>query len=99
MREIKNLQLKQASIRDIQRGRLDDIHDILHQIERDFYRKELGGESKTDIKEYIEQLHNIIHSFMRGFDEAVLIHERIAEIKGDDPEEITKALVKVRNTK
>lgn len=97
MKQIKDLQLKQAKIRDIQRERLDVIHNELHQIQRDFFRESIGGHAKNDLQSQIDGLHAIIHDFMKGFDEAVLIHERIAEIKGEDSSKLTQALLEVKS--
>lgn len=96
---VPDLKLRQAKIRNIQRDRLDVIHNELHQLERDFFREEIGGTRKIDVKESITKLHEIIHQFMKGFDEAVLIHERMNQILSDERPDLTDALLPVLTKK
>lgn len=47
---LKALHLKQAAIRDRQRKRFDQIHEILHEIMRDFDRAVLIHEVLAEIE-------------------------------------------------
>lgn len=47
-------------------------------------------------KDRIDQVHAIIHEFMRDMDRAVLIHEQMAELDGRDPKEVNRILWPVR---
>ena len=47
-------------------------------------------------KDRIDQVHAILHEFMRDYDRAVLIHEQLAELDGRDPKEVNATLWPVR---
>lgn len=97
---IEELRSAQADIRDIQRRRLDNWHAELHEIDRDFYRLQLESISEEELLsntiDRISKIHQELHEFMHGFDRAIMIHEAIAKLNGDDPTLVTRALLKVR---
>ena len=89
---------EQASIREIQRDRIDRVHATCHEVERDFYRATLRGqEIDPKLSLNMQEIHKLTHAFMRGMDEAILIHEAIAKLEGRDPKEVTSALWSVRS--
>ena len=47
-------------------------------------------------RDRIDQMHALMHEFMRDMDRAVLIHEAIATLEGRDPSEVNGALWPVR---
>lgn len=47
-------------------------------------------------KDRIDQVHAILHEFMRDYDRAVLIHEQMALLDGRDPKEVNATLWPVR---
>jgi len=47
-------------------------------------------------RDRIDQMHALMHEFMRDMDRAVLIHEAIATLEGRDPDEVNRALWAVR---
>lgn len=49
-RNLKALHLKQAAIRDRQRQRFDQIHELIHEIMRDFDRAVLIHEVLAEIE-------------------------------------------------
>lgn len=88
---------KQAEIRDEQRRRIDEIHAILHEVQRDGYRAGLSEKSwPYELHQYLSKLHKLAHDFMWGMDYAILIHERIAILEGRDPKDVSRALWPVR---
>ncbi len=91
------LRSAQAEIRDTQRERMDEIHALCHDYKRNVMRKDLGAEiTEKEQNIMIDRIHEISHLFMWDFDRAVIIHERLAEIRGDDPKELSRALRPVR---
>ena len=98
--EKQKLRLSQAKIRDKQKDRIDKMHSITHEMIRDVERIKLGSDNRDDImvrlEERLRQSNKLEHEFMWNMDKAVLIHERIAEIDGRDPSELTGALWEVR---
>lgn len=97
---IDELRSAQAKIRDDQRERMDEIHASCHEYDRDDYRTWISGISyRRKQNAEVKRIHELIHEFMRDFDHAVLIHERMAELNGEDPSEITRALWPVRTEK
>ena len=96
----QELRLIQASIRDNQKNRIDKIHFHTHEMLRNIDRLKLDKDKMIDligkIGTTLEIINNLEHEFMRDMDKAVLIHERIAEIDGRDPSELTNALWNVR---
>jgi len=93
----------QALIRDEQRDRIDQIHALCHEAERDLYRTHLGyvvsgklelpGEPRSH---RWTQVHVLVHAIMLDFDRAVLIHEAKSRLEGTDPREVSRALWPVR---
>ena len=94
--ELRNLQ---ADIREEQRRRIDEIHDLCHEADREASWRRFGGEPKEDPFELFEQVNLLCHDFFRAMDEAILIHRRIAELDGRDPAEVDGALWPVRTMK
>ena len=47
-------------------------------------------------KDRIDEIHGILHEFMRDMDRAVLIHEQLALLEGRDPKEVNGILWPVR---
>ena len=44
----------------------------------------------------IDEIHALLHEFMRDMDRAILIHEQMALLDGRDPKEVASALWPVR---
>lgn len=57
-------------------------------------RRQAGIRDKQ--KERIDEIHGILHEFMRDMDRAVLIHEQLALLEGRDPNEVNGILWPVR---
>jgi len=49
-------------------------------------------------RDRIDQMHALLHEFMRDMDRAILIHEQLALLEGRDPAEVNAALWPVRTT-
>lgn len=45
----------------------------------------------------IDEMHALLHDFMRDMDRAILIHEQLALLEGRDPAEVNSALGQVRH--
>jgi len=89
---------KQAIIRDVQRGRIDEIHALCHEYLRNSMRLKNGQEiAQLDQDELIETVHSLSQAFMWGMDEAVIIHESIAIKEGRDPKQVNQALWPVKS--
>lgn len=92
-KKAEELRSEQARIRDTQRKRLERIHSLLHS-----YQVCRMEEDMTDMTipkdDVIDEIHEIVHAFLRDFDRAVLIHKVLAQLEGRDPDTVSGALPK-----
>ena len=94
------LRERQAAIRDSQRDRIDTIHQAVHELLRDEERMFLGSLTEEDARcrrqAALEEMNRQLHNFMRDYDNAVMIHEATALLRGEDPSGVAGTLWPVR---
>jgi len=92
------LRERQAKIRDFQRDRIDDIHAEVHELFRDETRLDYGSltvDSHQERRRHrLEHINELLHLFMRGYDDAVLVHEATALLRGEDAEHVRNTVAR-----
>ena len=93
MNEKDRLIKDQAKIRNVQRKRIEQIHSVCHDYELNLSRTRRGIQiSKNEQDRKVFDIHKIVHKFLKGFDEAVIIHEKFALIDNRDPSDVNQAI-------
>ena len=47
-------------------------------------------------RDRMDEVHSLLHEFMRDYDRAVLIHEQLAILEGRNPADVNRSLWPVR---